>query len=261
MKVAVFVDMEGISGISSSIFVSPAERCFAEGRRYMTEDANACIRGCFNAGATDVLIYDGHGGSNNIIWDQLDPRAELGQGTGAEERFPLIEEYDALILLGYHAMAGTESGFLEHTYSSKAVQNMWLNGRKAGEFAFDAAIAGEKGIPVIMTSGDDKLCKEAKEWIPEVVTCQTKVGLSCQYAKLLSKEKAHKMIEEKTEEAVKKYKEIPPFKVEGEVTIRRELIERGALPKKPWNPDINFIDGRTIEIKGSSVEETFWKFY
>ena len=34
----------------------------------------------------------------------------------------------AVILLGYHAMAGTPGGILEHTMSSASVQNYWING-------------------------------------------------------------------------------------------------------------------------------------
>ena len=44
-----------------------------------------------------------------------------------------------LILLGYHAMAGTPGAILEHSMSSKSIQNYWINGRLAGEVAIDAA--------------------------------------------------------------------------------------------------------------------------
>lgn len=59
---------------------------------------------------------------------------------------------DGLILLGYHAMAGTAGAILEHTYSSVEIQNVWLNGRKAGEVGIDVAIAAEHQVPVILVS-------------------------------------------------------------------------------------------------------------
>jgi len=41
-----------------------------------------------------------------------------------------------------------------------------------------------------MTSGDDKLCAEASEWLPGVVTCEVKKGIACQAAELLPLDKA-----------------------------------------------------------------------
>ena len=48
---------------------------------------------------------------------------------------------DGVILLGYHAMAGTPLGVLEHTSSAARWQNCWVNDEKAGEILIDAATA------------------------------------------------------------------------------------------------------------------------
>ena len=161
MKIYIFADMEGISGVSNSSFVSADGAKYALGCRYITHDVNVCAQACFDAGADAVTIRDGHGAGTSIQWHDLIPGVELMQGTAAGVRFPGIEGADAVILLGYHAMAGTPRALLEHSYSSKSIQNMWLNGKLIGEFGIDTLIAGEKGLPVIMTSGCDKLCKEA----------------------------------------------------------------------------------------------------
>ena len=54
MNVYIFVDMEGISGVSNSEFVMTSGRHYAESRRYYTDDLNACVRGCFAGGAQAV---------------------------------------------------------------------------------------------------------------------------------------------------------------------------------------------------------------
>ena len=59
-------------------------------------------------------------------------------------------------------MAGTPGAILEHTMSSASVQNYWINGMKVGELAIDAGIVGDRGKPVIMVSGDDKVCLRPK---------------------------------------------------------------------------------------------------
>lgn len=256
MKIYVFVDMEGISGVSGSDFVR-ADGCFyQEARLYYTWDINACARGCFKAGAEAVIVRDGHSRGNHAIWRELDPRVEIIQGVGAGSRMPGLEECDALILLGYHARAGTAGALLEHTYSSAGIQNMWLNGRPAGEFAIDAGIAADRGKPTIMVSGDDAVCREAREWVPEIVVCRVKQALACQQARLLPRETAHRLIEEKAAEAVGRAGRIAPLKVERPVTLRVEHVERLPVPRASLlRPGLEVIDGRTFEIKAPTVEE------
>ena len=260
MKICVFVDMEGISGISGSDFVMPDGSRHSEGRRLYTQDTNACIQGCYDAGAEGVLIRDGHGAGNYMVTEELDCRAELLQGP-TDRRFPFLDEFDAVILLGYHAMAGTPGALLEHTYSSASIQNLWLNGRKVGEIGIDAATTGEQGKPVIMVSGDDKACAESVDWIPGVVTCQVKQGISCQSARMLSLEDAHELIRIKTIEAISQMETIPLVVVEQPVTLRVEMVERHAIPNSFARPEMKVLDSRTYEVSADSVEKAFYKVF
>lgn len=257
MKVYIFVDMEGISGISGSDFVKSDGRLYNEGRRYYTWDVNACIQGCFQGGAKDVIVRDGHGSGNHILWDELDGRAELVQGNSGGQRFPGIDDCKALVLLGYHAMAGTKGALLEHSYSSAGIQNLWLNGRRTGEIGIDASIAAEHGVPTVLVSGDDYACHEASEWIPGVMTCVVKWGLTCQGARLLSKDEAHRRISEAASSAVPKASSIPLVKISHPVKLRTEVVERGSIPGSA-RPNIVILDGRTFEITAESVEQALY---
>ncbi|MCA1808318.1 MAG: M55 family metallopeptidase [Lentisphaerae bacterium] len=223
-------------------------------RKYYTADLNACIRGCFNAGAEAVLARDGHGSGNHVIWDELDPRAELFQGRNetGHLRFPRITECDALILLGYHAMAGTRGALLEHTYSSAKIQNMWLNGRPVGEIGLDAAVAAEYGVPTILVTGDDHVCLEARAWIPGVMTCEVKKSLGNQGAFLLSQPAAHRLIESSTAAAIRRIGDIKPVQVQKPVTVRTEVVERGQIPRDGAD-GFRVLDGRTYERTADTV--------
>ena len=253
MKIYIFVDMEGISGISGSEFITPTGRYYETGRRLYTMDANACIRGCLAAGATEIVVRDGHSSGTHMIYEELHPAAALIQGDSGGVRFPELAGAAAMILLGYHAMAGVSGALLEHTYSSASIQSILLNDEPVGEFAIDAAIAAEHGVPVIMTSGDDKLCREAATWLPEVVTCQVKKGLSCQGAAMLSMERAHRLIEEKTASAIGLIGRIPLRRVAAPVVMRREAVERCGVSRP--HPQVKIIDARTCEITAASVGE------
>ena len=257
MNVYIYADMEGISGISGSDFVKRDGRLYAEGRRYYTADANACIEGCFQGGAKGVIICDGHGAGNSMLWDDLDGRADLVQGDIGHQRFPGLEGCQALILLGYHAMAGTKGALLEHSYSSASIQNLWLNGKRVGEIGLDASIAAEHGVPTVLVTGDDYACREAAEWIPGVMTCAVKSGITCQGARLLSREEAHRRINAAAAKAVSQSSGIPLVTVARPVKLRKEVIERGTIPVSA-RPGIAILDGRTFEITAENIEAALY---
>lgn len=253
MNIFVMVDMEGISGICRKSQVMQDGAHYAQGRRYLTWDVNACVAGCFDGGADRVTVRDAHGGGYHFIWEELDRRASYVQGTSPEERMPGLSDHDGLILLGYHAMAGTPRAVLEHTMSSLHWQNFWLNGQKAGEVAIDAGIAGDAGVPTILVSGDDKVCLEAGELLPGVETVETKRGLDVEGAVLLSCEEAHERIRAGATNAVKRCADVAPCRVDKPVRMRLELVSRGRVPG--MKPGVTVIDGRTYEVSADTVEE------
>lgn len=240
--------MEGCSGVSCSEQVAGEE-----GKRLMTGDLNACVEGCFAAGATEVVVRDHHGGGLNVDPQAIDKRAKLIQGETPESRFKDIEGSAAIILLGYHSMALTPGGTLAHSFSSASIQGMLLNGRKVGEIGVDAAIAAEHNVPVVMVSGDDKCCAEVRSWLPGVVTCQTKVGTGPQSADLVPLEESRRLITQKTKEALAKRNEIRPVKIDYPATLRWDYLPKGSL--RTHNPEFKPVDNpRRVEKTGDSVE-------
>ncbi|HJN19236.1 MAG TPA: M55 family metallopeptidase, partial [Armatimonadota bacterium] len=195
-----------------------------------------------------------HGGGCHFIWEDLDARAEYVRGTTDRERLPEIAKCAGLILLGYHAMHGTPEAILEHTMSSRGWQNFTMNGEPTGEVGIDAGIASDHGVPTIMVSGDDKVCKEAKKLIKGIVVAQVKKGLACQGGQLLSRQASYDLIVKQSAHAVKKADSIAPLKVKRPVRMRLEVVSRGQVPKVP-KPHLKVIDGRTYEVTGDTVEE------
>lgn len=257
MKVCIRTDLEGVSGVASSFYINPGKGrpdLIAEARKMLAADINACIEGCIRAGADKIIVKDGHGGGFNVMRSQIDPRAELLDGRTPGELIPAADGADAVIFLGYHAMAGTYGAVCEHTMNSSKIQNVWLNGRKVGEIGLCAAAAAEKGLPVVMVSGDDKTCLEAEEWIPGVVTCQVKKGFSCDGAMLPSLDCTRNLILEKTMESLRNIPAKIPQIVEYPVTLRIELVSRAVLPE---NPRCRIIDARTCEVTANSVTQAW----
>jgi len=262
MNVYVMVDIEGISGIYNRDQVCEEHWQVSEGRRHLMGDINACVKGLKDAGVDKVYVHDCHGGGWMFDWEMASDLADgYVCGYVGDRRYANLEEFDAVILLGYHAMAGTQEAILEHTYSSKDVQNMYINGVKVGETAVDAAIAGEQGVPVIMVSGDDKVCAEAKAIMPDVVTAEVKKGLSRLGGTLLPPEKAHQLIYEKTIEAVKKADSIKPYVIPGPITCKMEMTEATRLFRPSVKPYMEILDGRTYTVTGDTVEQALWRAF
>ena len=252
-KVYVFVDMEGVSGITCSEQTLPGAARYEEGRQLMAGDINACVAGCFAAGATAVVVRDGHGAGTNVVPADVDARATLVQGPTPGVRFKGIEGAEALILLGYHAQALTPGAVLAHTYSSATIQRLWLNGFEVGETAVDALIAGEHGVPVVMVSGDDKVAAEARRWIPGVEVCETKTGTGPQSAEALPLEAARGLIQARTEAAVRKRRDVRPVRASYPARMVWEYLPKGSL--RTYDPAFRPVaQPRREEKVGDSVE-------
>src|SRR5215467_13522297 len=112
MKVLISVDMEGISGVATRRETAtgwPAGAAkgndYERARGWMTADANAAIQGAVEGGATEIVVADAHDGMENLIWEQLDARAELIRGyenRGGGMIEGIDESCDAAFFVGYH---------------------------------------------------------------------------------------------------------------------------------------------------------------
>lgn len=262
MNVYIMVDLEGISGLYCREQMTPDAPRFTEARKYMTREVNLCARACKAAGVEKVYVRDAHGGSYTLLWDQLSEDVDLAVcGLTGDVRYPYLEECDGVILLGYHAMAGTAGGLLEHTWSSKTVQNYWLNDVRIGEVALDAAILADYQKPVIMVSGDTAVCREAKAFLPWVETAEVKHSIACFGAALLSPARAEQVLTNAVTRAVENLKNgsVGHYKVDAPVRLRAEYVERTQLPTCAAKPYMTVIDGRTIEVAGDTVEEALFR--
>ncbi len=145
-------------------------------------EVNAIAQGLFLSDAESVTVWDNHGGGGNIDPRDIDGRCVVLSQEESESglRMDFADKYgfDAIFFVGYHSMEGTIGGVLAHTMSSECVQYMKIGGKEVGEIAIDSYIAGEKGIVPCLVVSDDKGCDEARRFIPDVVTVETKTGLS-----------------------------------------------------------------------------------
>lgn len=172
VNVYVSVDIEGITGVVHADMMTVDGREYDRGRRLMTGDANAAIEGLIEAGASSVLVNDGHGPMRNLLVEELHPAAELLSGTAdAKDHCQLEaadeERFDAAVFIGYHAMAKTPRAIHPHTIAGVAVAELRINGRPHGETGLNAAVLASLGIPTVLVTGDETTCAEARTFLGE----------------------------------------------------------------------------------------------
>ncbi len=204
-SVWISIDMEGISGVATYSHVMMQGVEYERARKWMTDEANACIDGAATGGATKFCVNDSHGSMHNIYADDLDPRAELLVGTAKPWSMGqgIDGGYDTCFFVGYHARAGHPKGVLDHTYASRAIYELRLNGAPVGETTLNAYLAGYFGASVSLVAGDDATCAEARRLLGAgVVTVRTKDAAGRFAAKLVHPSKVCDALRDGAERAV-----------------------------------------------------------
>src|SRR4249920_4223115 len=218
MRVFIVSDMEGVAGISNWQQVAGGESLYEEGRKLYTQEINAAVRGARAGGATEVVVMDCHGAGkgwafNSLIPEDLDEGCEfVVQKEWTEYTGVLEDGCDGALFIGMHAMAGTSDGFMTHTVSGTEWRSVRFNGTEVGETGINAALCGNWGCPVLLVTGDEAACREAKELLGDGLTAvSVKQGLGGRSARMLVPSRARELIEEGTKTALADLKAVPPY--------------------------------------------------
>ncbi len=260
MRFVVAVDCEGVAcAVGSPNGSLNASRDLGFAQLQATREADAAVRGLFEAGAEQVIVWDNHNGSLNLKYDLLDERCDVALGVGFKHRFEWMDKgFDGIALIGYHAMDNTVDGVMCHSFSSATYQYMKVNGKEVGEMAIDAAMAGEKGVPIIFVSSDDKGTAEAEAFFPGVETVTTKQAMGWNCAVSKHPKRAVNEIYEGVQKAVAKRKDIAPFTFGSplEFEIRFKRLERAESASRGYKC-AERIDPYTVRYQLNGIGEYF----
>lgn len=258
-RIFIVTDMEGVGGVNNADEqLLPGQRRYDESRHLLAGEVNAAIDGALEAGASQVVIWDGHDSSRSLSVDGIHPRAQLIQGTPTPPDYYLSEKlYDGIMFVGQHAMAGAK-GVLSHTQSF-SVQNIFLNGQPVGEIGQVAAIAGQFDIPVIMLSGDQAACDEILTLQPKAETVAVKRLLGKASSLSLSHAEARLQIQTASNRAVKRISEFKPWKLQTPVEMKIEYYPGAAgVPAAAFNGgESKHVAPRTVVYRGRTVLEVY----
>ncbi|MBB1251892.1 M55 family metallopeptidase [Streptomyces alkaliterrae] len=180
MKILISADMEGATGVTCPADVLPGTPQWERCRTMFTGDVDAAATGFLAGGADEVLVNEAHWTMRNLLLEQLDNRVRML--TGRHKDLSMVEgvqrgDVDGVAFVGYHTGAGTE-GVLAHTYLANSVTGVWVDGTLASEGLLNALVAAEYGVPVVLVTGDDRTCEDAKGYAPHAHTVAVKEYVS-----------------------------------------------------------------------------------
>ena len=256
-KIFISADLEGVVGAVTSEQLGPNGFEYNRFREFMTAEVNAAINAARAAGATEFLIADSHGNGQNLLIEKLPKDVKLirswprplGMMEGIDSSF------DGVIFTGYHASTDNMEGVRAHTFSSASFTSIKVNGKVMTEGSWNAAVAGEFGVPVIMVAGDDTAVNEVKALIGNAEGAIVKESISFHSAKSLHPEAAYDLITEKTSYAVKNIKKYKPYKIKGPVTVSVSFKNYQPSQILAYLPMFIRTDSHTIEFKAKNMVE------
>lgn len=223
MKVYILVDTEGEACVvgHGPGGAKTGSWQFEYVRRRATAEATAAVEGAREGGATDIVVHDagflrGHSPGGLILhYDDLPRGIRIAQGV-APIRQVCDSSFDAAFLIGHHARFGVEDGVMSHTFSMVSLNHLHLNGREIGEIGIESLQIGVFGVPVVMVSGDEAGCREAKQWLGDIEVAPTKKGLAYHGAISLHPADADDLIRKGAARAIERTRagEFKPLKID-----------------------------------------------
>ncbi len=257
-RVFMVTDGEGVAGICRQEQTEPKD---AELRELLTGEINAAVQGFLDGGADEVVVWDGHDGSQTLSAATIHSRAKLLIGWPGVT-MTLDRGYSAMAFVGQHSMANVRHGIMAHSFSSLGIQNLLLNGKPIGEIGMVSALAGHFNTPVILLTGDRAATEEIQSLIPNVETVAVKEGMGRYTCLSLSAAAARQEIQDAARRAISKIGKVAPYRIEGPVTLQVEHTTRLSLsPDAGLAPNTQVLDDRTLRIQGKDFLEawTHWK--
>jgi D-amino peptidase len=188
LKIYISVDMEGVAGVVTADQLLPGGFEYERFRHFMTDETLAAVRAAKQGGATQIVVSDSHGNGENLLVEAFpkDVRLVRSWPRHGAMMAGLDKSFAGAIFVGYHASTSNAKGVRAHTFSSAHLTRVALNGSPVTEAEFNAAYAGEFGVPVLFASGDDAAIAEIKTHLGEMDTVITKNNLGFHSAETLT---------------------------------------------------------------------------
>ena len=258
MKVYISADMEGITGVNHWDEVEHNKpSAYNQFQDRMTHEVVAACLGANNAGAKEIWVKDAHYSGRNILSELLPKNVKLIRGWSGHP-YSMVQElddsFDALIMIGYHSMAGQGGNPLAHTMSSAKIDTLKINGQQTSEFFLHGNIAGKLGVPLIFVSGDAGLCEEVKEVSPNTTTHATMVGVGDSTINI-QPEESRNLIQQKVKEALSGNLKDCLWRHPESFSLEVRFIKQQLAYRASHYPGASLLNPKTVAFEVSDFDD------
>ena len=167
-KVLIIGRPEGASELlwANKINLLDAVKSFAE-------DMNEAAKAIINLGAeplafTPVASYHIY---PTMHFPYLDKRIKI---VSDKDIYEMIDEINAVVLIGMTAKAGTLHAFMDSSYNWVGFHDYIINDKVCGEIGLYKTYFSHFGTPIAFVTGDEAACKEAESELKGVKTLTVK---------------------------------------------------------------------------------------
>lgn len=248
-RILIYHDMEGLAGEDDwrqFNFSHPEQ--YKKGQELLTADINAVIEGLAQGGAGLIHVVDAHGSGNqdpDVLLDKLDKRASmLSRDTPFRQYVDIVQPntYDAIVCVGMHAKTGS-GGFASHTYTLG--MDIIMDDKSITETELVGYSWGRVGVPIIFTSGDDKLANDLKT-MPWIQFVTTKKATSASTVELFPVDQVHKEMTSKAALAVKGIAKSSVMKLKEPFKAGLRVVPPASLDRLKNFPGIEYKEDRVF---------------
>ncbi len=262
MKLYLSTDFEGTSGIVAWEQIIEGNAEYEQGRRLLTAEVNAVIRGALLAGASEFVVNDAHHYMRNLHPQDLIGRATLI--TGKHKPLYMMEgldsSFDGVCFVSYHGSIGAERSVLSHTYNPAAIWEVRINGTVVGESGLNALVAAHYQVPIIFVSGDAVTAQEAQFIAPAAEKVVVKESIGRFASVNLHPEVACERLRAGAEQAVRRFAEMrpPAFSLPVTVDITFQVADMAEMAL--WIRGVERVNGRTVRVLGENLLDLYRTF-
>ena len=129
-----------------------------------------------------------------------------------------------------------------------------MNGEAASEARFNAAVAGQLGVPVALITGDDVICAETCSWLPHVATAVVKYAIDRYTARCVAQPTAHERIRTAACQVMRRVDEMPPYQLSTPVELEMVLGDSSMAAAAAAIPGVRRAGERSISYSAPDAQ-------
>jgi D-amino peptidase len=255
-KVFISVDMEGITGVVQPAQLGPEGFEYQRAREWMTAEVNAAIAGIRESGPAEIVVCDSHGNGQSVLIDLLpeDVRIVRGFPRPLEMMQGIDESFAAAVFVGYHASEWTANAVRGHTISSARLLGVRLNGTEMSEGMYNAALAGQFGVPVAFVSGDRLAVTQLQQVAPAAEGAIVKEPYGYHSAMTVTPARGQSMIRDGLKRAMAKLGSLQPYRLTAPIALEVGFKLTLDAERAAFVPGLSRADAHNV--KGSFRDMT-----